>query len=399
MKTKIMMLCFALFFNVAISFAQKSQGFVLSGKFKSLPDGTKVYLVNDDKDTVGRVISKGNEVIFKGTLPLNGRFHFILFDALVSTVATKSMLLENTSMQVTGELGKADIVLKGSNSDANNKELSILMNPIRQRMLAKNKELVQSQIQIRAKLSNSTDSIEKTELTKKLEELTNDGLQSGKEFKDVGLNWLMAHNNSLYTPFVVSNYRTILSADEMQAAYDNLTPDVKAGYYANKLKNDIYNRGATAKIAEGQVIHDFMLARPDGKKESILEIASKSKYTLIDCWASWCSPCRAEVPALKKIYAAFKDKGFGVVGISSDKDISKWKKAVVEDATPWFHLVESDKKEISNTYDIRAIPAYMLIDDKGRLVAFDCQMSNVKPFGPLLRGEELTKTLEGLLGK
>lgn len=395
MNSKLMMVGFALVFNITMSFAQKSQGYVLTGQFKGLPDGTKVYLRTQEKDTVGKTISKGDQFIFKGDLPLNGRFHFIAFDTLVSKIGSKSIFLENKEIQVTGEMSKREIVINGSAGDADEKEIGLLMSPIR----ARGQGLSDQIMQVSGKFRKLMDSTEKAGLKKQFEDLTAQQKLVMTEFKETGLKWIMAHNNSLYTPYLISVYKSILNSDEMQTAYDHLTPEVKGGYYASKLKDDIESKRSSAKIAEGKVVPDFVLITSDGTKMSILDIASKNKYTLIDCWASWCAPCRAEVPALKEIYAAFKDKGFGIVGISSDKDINKWKKAVVEDATPWVHMVESDKKEITNTYNLRAIPAYMLIDNKGRLVAFDCLMSSIKSFGPSLRGEGLKKTLEGLLGE
>jgi thiol-disulfide isomerase/thioredoxin len=391
MKTKIMMVCVALFFNIATGFAQKSNGFVLTGQFKGLPDGTKVYLRTQEKDTIAKTISKGDQFIFRVKPSLEGRFYFIVFDTLISNVKPSSMLLENKAMRVTGELGKGDIVLKGSQSDLDNKEFFSLMTSVRTKNDLQNKIINE----IKYKLSTSVDSVEKAELKRKEEVLKGQLLQGIKNTNETALNWMMTHNNSFYTPFVIIGYTGFFNPDEMKKLYNNLTPAVKAGYYANQLKSVVEN---VSKIAEGNIIPDFMLATPEGKKISVLELAAKNSYTLIDCWASWCSPCRAEVPALKEIYAAYKSKGLGIVGVSSDKDIAKWKKAVIEDATPWSHVVESEKSEFIRTFDLRGIPAYMLIDDKGRLVAFDCH-SSIKPFGGRLRGEGLKKTLEGLLGK
>jgi len=394
MKIK-MMLCFALLLNCVISFAQKSQGYVLTGQFKDLPNGTEVYLRTQEKDTVAKTSSKGNQFTFKAQLPLDGRFHFIVFDTLISKVGTKSIFLENKHVNINGEIGKSNIVVSGSRGDTDEKGIGMVMSPFR----AKHDDFSKQIQQISGKLQNSIDSTEKADLKNQFEDLNAKQKLASAEFKETGFKWIMSHNNSLYTPYLISAYKSILSSDEIQSAYDYLTPEVKAGYYASKLKNEIESRRSASKIVEGQVVPDFIMATPDRKKVSILEIASKNRYTLIDCWASWCAPCRAEVPALKEIYAAFKDKCFGIVGISSDKDINKWKKAIIEDATPWSHVVESEKREISNTYDLKAIPAYMLIDNKGRLVAFDCLMSSIKSFGPSLRGEGLKKTLESLLGE
>ncbi|WP_316814794.1 TlpA disulfide reductase family protein [Pedobacter nyackensis] len=112
----------------------------------------------------------------------------------------------------------------------------------------------------------------------------------------------------------------------------------------------------------------------------------KGKYVLLDFWASWCGPCRAENPKVLKAYNAFKDKNFTVVGVSIDRNDMRaaWLKAVKDDALPWTQLVDpdhTDPKSASNLYAIKAIPSNFLIDPQGKILAKN------------LRGEELEKKL------
>lgn len=115
----------------------------------------------------------------------------------------------------------------------------------------------------------------------------------------------------------------------------------------------------------------------------------KGKYVLIDFWASWCGPCRAENPNVVEAFQKYKNKNFTIIGVSLDKQEhkEKWLKAIHDDKLDWTHL--SDLKfwdnEVAKLYDIKAIPQNILIDKEGKIVAKN------------IRGEELQETLKQIL--
>jgi peroxiredoxin len=139
------------------------------------------------------------------------------------------------------------------------------------------------------------------------------------------------------------------------------------------------------KTAVGQPGMDF--AQPDADGKNVSLTAFKGKYVLVDFWASWCGPCRAENPNVLKAYSKFKDKGFDVLAISIDEKKDKWMAAVQADNLPWTHV--SDLKGWNNAaaelYGIRAIPQNVLINPEGMIVAKN------------LRGDALEKKLEEVL--
>jgi thiol-disulfide isomerase/thioredoxin len=113
----------------------------------------------------------------------------------------------------------------------------------------------------------------------------------------------------------------------------------------------------------------------------------KGKYILIDFWASWCGPCRAEYPFLKKAYQQFKDKGFEIIGISLDEKKSDWLNAIKSNEFSWTELcdLKGRNNEIAVSYGIHAIPQSFLLDQNGRIIAKN------------LRGDDLIQKISELI--
>ena len=144
---------------------------------------------------------------------------------------------------------------------------------------------------------------------------------------------------------------------------------------------------SVVKTSEGKKYIDFALNTPDGKEVKLSDYVTKNKYTLVDFWASWCGPCRREMPNVVAAYAKYKAKGFGVVGVSLDSNLESWKKGIADLKITWPQM--SDLKGWQNAaaglYGVRSIPATVLIAQDGTIVARD------------LRGEEIDTKLAELL--
>jgi len=149
----------------------------------------------------------------------------------------------------------------------------------------------------------------------------------------------------------------------------------------------VLEREASAKTAVGQTFTDIASKTIDGKAAKVSDHVSKNKLTLIDFWASWCGPCMAEMPFVKKAYDQFHSKGFEVVGISLDNDANAWKAAVERLKLPWPQLsdLKGWESESASLYNVKAIPANILVSQDGKIVAKD------------LRGDSLTQKLSELL--
>lgn len=138
-------------------------------------------------------------------------------------------------------------------------------------------------------------------------------------------------------------------------------------------------------VSVGAQAPDIALSDTTGKSVALSSL--RGKYVLIDFWASWCGPCRAENPNVVRMYNKFKDKGFSIYSVSLDQAKANWTKAIRNDNLTWTHV--SDLKfwqsAAAQQYGVQAIPATFLLDREGKIIAKN------------LRGDALEQKLEEVL--
>jgi thiol-disulfide isomerase/thioredoxin len=173
--------------------------------------------------------------------------------------------------------------------------------------------------------------------------------------------------SSPVTPFIVyvtSPISNDVSALESRYAAFNGTN--KESFYGREISKMIH---ANKIGLEGTIAPDF--TQNDTANNPVALSSFKGKYVLVDFWASWCGPCRMENPAVVSAYNAYKNKNFTVLGVSLDQNRDKWLQAIHADNLSWTHV--SDLKYWQNAaaqlYRINSIPANMLIDPTGKIIA------------------------------
>lgn len=204
------------------------------------------------------------------------------------------------------------------------------------------------------------------------------------EVEKVQKDYIKANPASYVSPFLLSQVYYDMDADVLEGYLNGFDKKLEQVQIVKTLTDRL---AKLKKVGVGQIAPDFTMASPDGTPVKLSDVYSKNQYTLIDFWASWCGPCRRENPNVVAVFNAYNSKGFGVLGVSLDKDKDKWLKAISDDKLTWTHV--SDLKfwqnEAAALYAVNSIPSNLLVDKTGKIIARN------------LREEKLKETISGLL--
>lgn len=196
------------------------------------------------------------------------------------------------------------------------------------------------------------------------------------------ISFLNAHPDSYYSLALLNDW-AISFADKIPY-FEKLSPAIKQTQTGIAFTERMVQ---LSRSADGVMVIDFTKDDIDGKPVSITSF--RGKYVLIDFWASWCKPCRMEIPNVLIAFNRYRNKNFTVLGVTIDDDISKWKEAVKEENLPWTQVRDRNNKksELLEYYGITGIPSTLFIDPDGKIIARD------------LRGAQLQKKLIEIFGK
>lgn len=194
--------------------------------------------------------------------------------------------------------------------------------------------------------------------------------------------FIQAHPNSQASGIYLYVMQDHLPVPELERVYQSLGTDVKNSTYGYIVATRLV---AKKRTLVGMEAPAFDITDQAGKKISLADY--KGKYVLLDFWASWCVPCRAETPWLTAAYKKYKDKGFTILSVSLDDNRKKWEDAIVKDEMVWANASElkAFNEPVAKLYGVQPIPDNFLIDPNGKIIARG------------LRGEELVTHLSGIL--
>lgn len=185
------------------------------------------------------------------------------------------------------------------------------------------------------------------------------------------------NKDTWWGPFIMLNTYSYFTEDNKKE-WAMFSDAAKNSFYGQLLGEQVNPKGFT-----GESLPQFDLLQADGTKSPMASAVAGKKYYLVDFWASWCGPCRKEIPNLKALYSKYKDSGLQIVSVSIDKDEAAWKKALNEEQLPWPNGLDRDG--ISDAYKVRFIPAIFLVDGAtGKCIAEN------------IRGEQLATKLAEL---
>ncbi|MCK9304610.1 MAG: TlpA disulfide reductase family protein [Bacteroidales bacterium] len=231
----------------------------------------------------------------------------------------------------------------------------------------------------------SDRSVSETDRRKMMEELMG---KMNDKLTEIALSYLKINNNNAAGALIFNNNIRSLIRDNKEL-FDKFYSC--AGEYVKKYPSviaTVKKFGALDKTRVGMHFKDFTIANgnPDGSKVSLSDYVGKGKYILVDFWASWCAPCKAEIPNIAAVYNEFKGDKFDVLSIAVWDEREKTIKSAKEHNVIWNQIIDAQRIP-TDLYGISSIPQIMLFGPDGKIVA------------KKLRGENIRKTVAEALGR
>lgn len=180
--------------------------------------------------------------------------------------------------------------------------------------------------------------------------------------------------------FLLTYYPEELIDNQTRMKLIDKLPDEKQKRPA--IQKMLANLKQASESAEGMTIKDFTQPGLDGTPVSLLGEVSKSKITVIDFWASWCGPCRQEMPFMVELYDKYKDKGLNIIGISLDEDSDAWKAATQQLNIPWVQMSDLKGWEnvIAKHFCVTSIPHTIVVDQQGKILKRGLRSEKLEEF-------------------
>ena len=374
MKTFLTAVTFSLILSVAVA---QQETFKIKGKIGSLSSPAKVYLEyqNGDLSVLDSAVLKNGKFTFKGRAEhATGGSLVLSHDGEVFNDARdfRVIFLQKGTIKIDAADSLANATVKGSELNADYQRLQASLRPMDDRAKA-----------MYARYEAASE-----------EERQSEAFQTERNNEYAAIREAQREK---FLDFVNNNPQSIISVMALER-YGGAEPDVNtvASIFAvlsESVRNSAQGKAYAQRLENikrteaGQPAPLFTQNDPEGNPISLEGF--KGQYVLIDFWASWCGPCRAENPNVVKAYEAYKDKNFTILGVSLDDEKGReaWLKAIRDDQLTWTQVsdLKGWENDVATLYAVRAIPQNFLVDPAGNIIAKD------------LRGEELTKKLAELL--
>ncbi len=184
---------------------------------------------------------------------------------------------------------------------------------------------------------------------------------------DSTISFILTHPNSIVAAFEAKALARNLNLEQMEKIVGNFTPEMQKTSYVTWMSNRV---NAWKNTAVGKHFVDFSLPDTNGNMIKLSNIAGKGNYVVVDFWASWCGPCRKELPYVVKLYKQYKDKGLNIISVSCDYKRENWINGIRMLGLDWTHVsaLKGKEMQVMDDYGVSGIPHLLLIDKNGIII-------------------------------
>jgi peroxiredoxin len=352
MKVSLKVLPVLLLFAACSS--ETKTGYEITGTVAGpIEEGTQVFLKKSDENM--RAIPGDTTRVSKGTFNFKGdalspELRYIFIEGVNAGIP---VFVEDGTINITAHrdsLGSANV-----EGTLQNEYYSDFVKGTRQLMDRRNAINTEMQVAMQAR-----DTANMNALRDEFFELQGSAMDFEKTF-------ISEHPNALISAMILSRMlqSQALPHAEVASLFEGLDESIRLSPLGANINSQISSQQRTSV---GSKAPDFSAPTPSGEALALNDVLGK--VTLVDFWAAWCRPCRAENPNVVKVYEKYKDKGLSILGVSLDRNADDWKNAIEQDGLTWHHVSNVRYfDEIAELYNVRAIPASFILDENGVIVA------------------------------
>lgn len=360
---KRLIILFLLFCTLPL-FSQESEGFRIEGRLGGTMAGNLMLVASLPQGFV----KLGDAVMTNGNFEFSGRVAGLTLAYILTEqqqpIAT--LMLENRPFTLT--TGETGIDIAGGEAQAVWNQFQSIT-----KVISRERYRIEQQVKSAYAAQNQLQ----------LEALQQEYEQLAKQAQAQQDELMKIHKDSPATACFVASAMEQLEYAGLKEMYDMLGEPAKASFFGQVVGQRL---SELANLEVGGIAPDFKAPDLNGDTLSLYGIRAKLK--LVDFWASWCAPCRAENPNVRKIYMKYHDAGLEIIGVSLDTKKEEWAKALRTDKITWPSVCELSKNSpIAALYAVKGIPCTYLLDADNRIVAKN------------LRGKDLQKKIEEMLRK